>query len=78
MEYVLIILGISVIIPILSALMLLVYHEDRQKTLGTIFVDKAGGVDDPLSLWLEIDEDKIKKLSSCHTATFKVMVKTRK
>lgn len=76
MEYFLIVLGVSVII--LSALPLFFRLGNRHKTLGTIFVDKAGGVDDPLSLWLEIDEDKIKKLSSCHTATFKVIVKTRK
>ena len=76
MEYFLIVLGVSVIL--LSALPLFFCFGKRQKTLGTIFVDKAGGVDYPLSLWLEIDEDKIKKLSSCHTATFKVIVKTRK
>lgn len=76
MEYVLIVLGVSVIL--LSALPFFFGFGSRQKTLGTIFVDKAGGVDDPLSLWLEIDEEKIKKLSSCHTATFKVIVKTRK
>lgn len=76
MEYVLIVLGVSVIL--LSALPLFFSLGNRQKTLGTIFVDKAGGIDEPLSLWLEIDEDKIKKLSACHTATFKVIVKTRK
>ena len=76
MEYFLIGLGVSVIV--LSALPLFFSLGNRQKIFGTIFVDKAGGIDDPLSLWLEIEEDKIKKLSSCHSATFKVIVKTRK